>query len=467
MKRASNRRQDGRHYPSRGRGAETGAMRLTARTLLLLLAWLPLVGLAQTTPLPERFAVPIYFFWGDGCPHCANQKVFLAQLQADHPNVVVHAFEVYNVPENRPLMTAMAAAFGRPVTGVPMTFIGDEVWVGYSDGAGRQMRAAVERYETYAAPDPADRVAPELRDRLAPPPPPPPPEDGGELLLDVPLVGSVDVGHQALWLSTAIIALVDGFNPCSLWVLALLLAVVINTRSRKRVLLVGLTFLAITAAVYGLFIAGLFSIFSYVSFLGWIRVLVAGIALAFALINLKDYFAYKQGVSLTIDDAQKPGIYRRIRGIMSAKASLPATLLATGGMALGVTLVELPCTAGLPVLWTTLLADAGVAVGAFVVLLVLYMVIYLLDELLVFGAVVVTMRATRIEERQGRVLKLVGGAVMLALALTMLFWPKLLESIGGTLAVFGVALGGAGLVMLLHRFIHPASSPWGSSAGPA
>jgi hypothetical protein len=347
-----------------------------------------------------------------------------------------------------------------------MTFIGDEVWVGYNDAMGRQMRAAVERYETYAAPDPVDRVSPELRDQLAPPPPSPS-EDGGELLLDVPLVGSVDVGHQALWLSTAIIAFVDGFNPCSLWVLALLLAVVINTRSRKRVLLVGLTFLVITAAVYGLFIAGLFSIFSYVSFLGWIRVLVAGIALAFALINLKDYFAYKQGISLTIDDAQKPGIYGRIRGIMNAKASLPATLAATGGMALGVTLVELPCTAGLPVLWTTLLADAGVATGAFAVLLVLYMVIYLLDELLVFGAVVVTMRVTRIEERQGRVLKLVGGSVMLALALVMLFWPTLLESIGGTLAVFGVALGGAGIVMLLHRFIHPDSSPWGSEAGPA
>ena len=439
-------------------------MRLIARVLLLLLVWLPPAGLAQTSPMPERFAVPVYFFWGEGCPHCANQKVFLEELEADHPNVVVYDFEVYNVPENRPLMTAMATAFGRPVTGVPMTFIGDEVWVGYNAAMGRQMRAAVERYETYAAPDPADRVAPEFRDQLAPPPPA---QDGGELLLDVPLVGSVDVGHQALWLSTSLIAFVDGFNPCSLWVLALLLAVVINTRSRKRVLLVGLTFLVITAAVYGLFIAGLFSIFSYVSFLGWIRVLVAGIALAFALINLKDYFAYKQGLSLTIDDAQKPGIYRRIRGIMNARSSLPATLAATGGMALGVTLVELPCTAGLPVLWTTLLADAGVATGAFVVLLLLYMVIYLLDELLVFGAVVVTMRVTRVEERQGRVLKLVGGSVMLALALAMLFWPTLLESIGGTVAVFGVALGGAAAVMLLHRFIHPESSPWGAPAEPS
>lgn len=441
-------------------------MRLTARTLILLLAWLPLVGLAQNQAVPERFAVPVYFFWGDGCPHCATQKVFLEQLTADHPNVIVYDFEVYNVPENRPLMTAMATAFGRPVTGVPMTFIGDEVWVGYSDAMGRQMRAAVERYGAYAAPDPVDRVAPELRDQLAPPPPSPP-QDGGELLLDVPLVGSVDVAHQALWLSTALIAFVDGFNPCSLWVLALLLAVVVNTRSRRRVLLVGFTFLLVTALTYGLFIVGLFSIFSYVAFLTWIRVLVASLALGFALINIKDYFAYKRGISLSIDDAQKPGIYKRIRGIMRAEASLAATLSATAGMALGITLVELPCTAGLPVLWTTLLADAGIGVGGFALLLALYILVYLSIELVIFGAVVVTMRASRLEEREGRILKLVGGTVMLALALVLLFWPTLLESIGGTLAVFGVAIGGSFAIVFLHRFIHPASSPWGSPPGPA
>jgi hypothetical protein len=448
----------------------TRALRSASALLLLVLA----ATSAFAQPAgggAAPFPVPVYFFWGEGCPHCASQKVFHEQLLADHPNVVVHAYEVFDAPENRPLMEAMAAAYGRPVTGVPMTFIGDEVWVGYTDAYGRQMRDAVARYETYAAPDPVDRVAPDLRERFVPTPapaaPPPPAGPSGATTIDVPLLGAIDVGSRALWLSTALIALVDGFNPCSLWVLALLLAVVINTKSRRRVLLVGLTFLVVTSAVYGLFIAGLFSIFSYVSFLGWIRVLVAAIALAFALVNLKDYFAYKQGFSLTIDDAQKPGIYKGIRGVMSARASLPATLAATAGMALGVTLVELPCTAGLPVLWTTLVADAGVGAGAFALLLVLYMLIFLLDELLIFGAVVVTMRAARIEEREGRVLKLVGGAVMLALALVMLVRPTLLESLAGTFVVFGVAIGAALAVMMLHRIVHPASSPWAPAKAPA
>jgi thiol-disulfide isomerase/thioredoxin len=424
-----------------------------APALLLGLA-VSVVGQAQGVTPPERHPVPVYFFWGEGCPHCANQKVFLQSLSDDHPNVVVHDFEVYGVEANRSLLLAMATAFGREVGGVPMTFIGDEAWTGFSDTSGRQMRASVERYGAYAAPDPADRLDPGQRTQLTAVPGPVSPRMG-EAVLDVPLIGEVALDRRSLWLSTVLIAFVDGFNPCSLWVLALLLAVVINTRSRRRVLLVGLVFLTVTAVVYGLFIAGLFSIFSFVSFLGWIRVLVAMLALGFAAINLKDYFAYKRGISLTIDDAQKPGIYRRIRGVMQAK------IAASAGMALGVTLVELPCTAGLPVLWTTLVADAGVPGGTFALLLLVYMLVYLADELIVFCAVVVTMRAARIEEREGRVLKLIGGAVMLALALVMLFRPTLLESIVGTVAVFGAAIGGALLVMLVHRVVHPASAPWG------
>ena len=104
----------------------TRAVRSASRLLLFVLLLAATPALAQPAGGDAApFQVPVYFFWGDGCPHCANQKVFHEQLLAEHPNVVVHAYEVYNVPENRPLMEAMAAAYGRPVTGVPMTFIGE------------------------------------------------------------------------------------------------------------------------------------------------------------------------------------------------------------------------------------------------------------------------------------------------------------------------------------------------------
>lgn len=432
--------------------------------VLALFALQPRVA-AQAEPVPaaaERFPVPVYLFWGVGCPHCENQKRAFEGLAERFPTMRVHLFEVYQDADNRALLQAMAAAFGREAAGVPMTFIGDEAWVGFSDPILRQMVTSIEAYSTYRAPDPLDRLGEEWHDLIAPPVAPPAAAPAGDgAMLELPIVGALDLSHRPLLVGTALIALVDGFNPCSLWVLALLLGVVINTRSRRRVVLVGVVFLTVTAAAYGLFIAGLFTVMSFVQYLLWIRVAVALLAGAFAFVNIKDYFAYKRGFSLTIDDSKKPGIYRGIRNVMSQRGSVPATVAATAGMALGITLVELPCTAGLPVLWTGLVTDAAVGVGAFAALLTVYIVIYLLLELIVFGTVVVTMRAGRLEERGGRVLKLVGGSVMLALALAMLFWPAALESVTGMLVVFGAAIGGSLLVVLVHRVVHPASSPLG------
>lgn len=443
--------------------------------------------------------VALYLFWGDGCPHCASEKAFLATLQERYPALDVRAFEVYHDASNRSLMLAMAEAFGREASGVPMTFLGDYAWVGFGTQTADQITAVVQDGSRYQLPDAAKRLPPEARAALeermsaasgaasgvadagmAGPGTPGSTarasaegSDGASPAasesstsaapasteIRLPIVGVVDVAGGSLLVGTLLIALADGFNPCSLWVLALLLAVVVNSRSRRRVVLVGLVFLAVAAIAYATFIAGLYTVFSYVGFLTWVRVAVAAIAVVVGAINLKDYFAYKRGPSLTIDDAAKPGIFRGIRNVMSTRASLAATVLATGSLALGVTLIELPCTAGLPVLWTNVVADAGVGRGVFGALLLVYMLVFLIDEMILFGAAVVTMRAARVDEREGRVLKLVGGAVMLALALAMVAWPDLLDTVTGMLLVFGAALVGAGLVLVVHRLVHPASSP--------
>ncbi len=438
-------------------------VRLATVSLAVSLLAIAAFAGAQEAPggeVADTHQVNVYYFWGDGCPVCVQQRAFLDRLEERYPEVIVQEFEVWYDADNRAVLQAFADAFGRQVTGVPVTFIGEDSWIGFNQVMGQQMTASVEAYRTYAAPDAADRLRPELRDELlAAAPEAPPRPAAGQAVIDVPLLGTIDLSHQPLFVGTLLIAFVDGFNPCSLWVLALLLGVVLNTRSRRKVLLVGVTFLSITALAYGLFIAGLFSVFTYVAYLTWIRVLVALLALGFAAINIKDYFAYKQGVSLTISDEQKPGIYARMRNVMRSRGSIPATLAATAGLALGVTLVELPCTAGLPVLWTSLLAGAGVDTMTFVALLAVYMLVYLMLELIIFGGVVVTMRVGRFEEREGRILKLVGGSVMLALAVAMLWYPHALESIRGMLALFGAALGGSLLVILVHRVVHPASSP--------
>ena len=102
---------------------------------------------------------------------------------------------------------------------------------------------------------------------------------------------------KSIWLSTVLIGIVDGFNPCSLWVLTMLLAMIVRTNSRKKTLIIGIVFLTVTAAIYALFIGGVFTVLSYVSFMKWIQIAVAVLTLVMGLINFKDYFFFKEGVS--------------------------------------------------------------------------------------------------------------------------------------------------------------------------
>lgn len=429
--------------------------------LLLFLALIALLVIptsAQDTPADT---IPIYLFWGDGCPHCAREKLFLAQLTQSFPKVEVRAFEVWYNAENRALMEQFATAFGFEPSGVPATFIADRYWVGYSDSVGRQIIDTVYACLEQTCPDvgalllagepPETAVAAASAQAsassLAP--------VAAASVITLPLIGEIDLAAQSLGVSTALIAFVDGFNPCSLWVLSILLALVIHSGSRRRIVLVGTTFLIVTSVAYIVFILGLFGVLSFVGYLGWIQVAVALIALAFALINIKDYFWYKQGVSLTIPDSQKPRLYRQMRGVMAPDKTLLAVVGATGAMALGVTLLELPCTSGLPVLWTNMIVANAVPTGSFILLLALYMLIFLIDELALFLTAVFTLRVSKFEEKHGRVLKLVGGMVMLALALVMVLEPTLMNDLGMSLLVFSLALGGAGLVMLLHRRVLP------------
>jgi cytochrome c biogenesis protein CcdA/glutaredoxin len=438
-----------------------------AGRMLLLLLIIGAVSLEPQSPEAAGARVPVYVFWGDGCPHCAAQKPFLAQLAATYPEVEVRSFEVWKQPENRRIFTRMAARAGFEAGGVPATFIGDRVWVGYHESMKREMEAAVVACIRTPCIDPGRGIVAGPVTLRAPPPgaevggsPPLPPAAAADAsVLRIPLIGAVSLGAHSLAFSTAVIAFVDGFNPCSLWVLTILLALVLHTGSRRKIALVGSTFLLVTAAVYGLFIVGLFKIFTVVDFMGPVQTVVALLALAFALVNIKDYFWYRRGISFTISDTHKPKIYRDLRSLMTPGKSTAALLGATVVMALGIALIELPCTAGFPVLWSNLVASHGVTPVEFSLLLGLYMGVYLLDELVVFGTAVFTLKMSRMEEKHGRVLKLVGGMVMLSLALVLLLDPARMNTVGGSLVVFGAALGAPLAILLVHRWLLPALRP--------
>lgn len=458
--------------------------------LSLVLLWIglwmqPVAGVHAQPRLPAQAApqdgqpVAIYFFWGDGCPHCAKAKPFLAELAQQYPQVEVRAYEVWYDEQNQRLFSQMAAAAGFEPSAVPTIFIGDRYWVGYAEQVAGEIADAVATCAATGCRDAGLGIIPGI-------PTPAPTSPAGQPVsstaaasqaalppvaaaaqtqanqLTLPWLGAIDLAAQSLAVSTALIAFVDGFNPCSVWVLSMLLALTLNTGSRRKVFLVGVVFLAVTSLVYMAFITGLFTMFSVINMVGWIQVVVALVALLFAAVNIKDYFWYKSGLSFTIADEKKPGIYRGIRRVLDASNSTWGVVGATVVLAAGVSLVEFSCTAGFPVIWTNLLIAQETTLVTFALLLLLYMVIYQIDEFGLFLVAVFTLKSNKLEEKHGRILKLLGGMLMLALALVMLIHPAWMNEVSSSLVVFALAFVTTGLVLLVHRLLLPR---WGIRIG--
>ncbi len=436
------------------------------RFLVALLVVLPVAAPAPCAA-ETRDRVILYYFWAQGCPHCAAAKPMLAGLQQRHPELEIRSFEVGDSAENQRRFAAMAAKFGIEPSGIPAFFLGSQHWLGYSEQVTpRLLEAAVSRCLSAGCPDAgADDTIGDV--------PGPGPPGSAPAVVSLPFVGEIDPAAQSLILSTLLIAAVDGVNPCSLWVLSILLALTLRTGSRRTTAVTGLVFIFVTGLVYALFIGGLFTVFAVLSFAPIVRIIVAALATAFAAINIKDFFWFKSGVSLSIPEASKPGIYDRMRRILASAQSLPALVGSTVVLAIGVSFVELACTAGFPVLWTNIVAARDISPAAFVALLSLYMLVYQIDELLIFAFAVATMRITKLQEKQGRMLKLLSGMLMLSLAIAMLVDPSLLNDVRTSLAVFAGAGGATLLILAIDRRIRSPrratpnrQSPGHSPPGP-
>ena len=368
----------------------------------------------------------------------------MQELKATYPTLEIQSYDVYLDPDARLLYTEVLAFLDRTPQGMPTIIIGERVWVGFQKSYQQEMTSALDACLAEGCPDiPAILTSGS-----------PTTQRGSDTsqptsnTLELPLVGVVSLTTMPLIISTLIIGFVDGFNPCSLWVLTVLLSLTLYMQSRPRILLVGLTFITVSSLTYALFISGLFTALSIIEYQTLIQTLLSLIALVFAIINIKDYFFFKQGPSLTISDQAKPGLYQRMRQTISLEKTGIALILGTVGLSAGVSLMEFSCTAGFPIIWVNLLASQQVEGAKYIFLLLLYLLIYMLDELGIFISVVITMRSIKLNTQQGRFLKLLSGLIMLALAVIMLIQPELMNSIPIVLLIFAAVIS---VAFLIHR----------------
>ncbi|MBI1344702.1 hypothetical protein GC163_00285 [bacterium] len=281
--------------------------------------------------------------------------------------------------------------------------------------------------------------APPPRPRRSLPPELPPETSPGELpelpsdadlaspampdVVPLPLIGDVNWKSWGLPAFTIMVGLVDGFNPCAMWVLLFLLSLLVNLKDRLKILAVAGTFVFISGAAYFCFMAAWLNVFQLIGLLRPAQYALGILGITVGAIHVKDFFAFKKGVSLSIPESAKPKLYERMRKIVMAESLLGA-IVGASVLAVLVNIVELLCTAGLPAMYTGVLSMQNYPAWQNYAYLLLYNAAYMFDDSLMVGVVVATLGKHRLQEQGGRWLKLISGIAILAIGITMLFKPE-------------------------------------------
>jgi len=275
---------------------------------------------------------------------------------------------------------------------------------------------------------------------------PPLPED--EKTIDVPLMGEQRVDDLSLPALTVVIAGCDAFNPCAFFILLSLLSLLIHAHSRWRMLLVGGIFVFFSGLFYFLFMAAWLNVFLLAGHLTAITITAGVLAMLVAAINIKDYFLLKRGVSLSIPDSAQPGLFARMRKLPEATRLAPM-LAGTLALAFAANSYELLCTAGFPMVFTRALTLRELPTSTYYGYLVFYNLIYVVPLALIVLGFTITLGSHKLQDYEGRVLKLLSGVMMLLLGGVIIFAPDALQNFLASLGILLGAVAVTAIVVLL------------------
>jgi glutaredoxin len=396
------------------------AARLAAVLLLAVVALFAGIAGAQR-------AVNVYAFVSEGCPHCEQAVDFLRREAAPVPGVQLHVLELTRSAENRSLLAAAMARLGTGEVGVPTVLIGSHHVVGYYDDAttGAEYLELIEDCRQRHCADPlAGRVAGLPAPEAASPPATPAARTIPERIR-VPLLGEVQPRQLSLPALTVLLAALDGFNPCAMWTLVFLIGLLLGMKDRARMWVLGSAFIVASAFIYFLFLAAWLNLLLFLGAVAWTRVAIGLVALAGGAHFIRDYFVNREAVCRVTSPARRKRVFERLRELASERDFLPA-LAGIVALAFAVNLVEAVCSAGIPAVYSQVLAINELPRWQHYAYLGLYVLVFMADDLLVFVAAMKTLQVTGLSGRYTRASSLIGGALLLGLGALLLLRPDLL-----------------------------------------
>jgi thiol-disulfide isomerase/thioredoxin len=436
-------------------------MPLLRPLLLLVLCAFAVLARAETRdPAADAFwygqaadgtpTVRLYYFYSPTCPHCQAAKPWLDQLERDLPWLEVRRYSVKDDRDNARFYYNTARALGADAMSVPGFVYCRQVAIGYdaAETTGRELQASLEACRERRIAEPGTPTQAGAGTAAGEAPVGPAAAAGGTAL-ELPLLGRVDAQALSLPVLTLVLAGMDAFNPCAFFVLLFLLSLLVHARSRARMAIVGGTFVLFSGLVYFVFMAAWLNVFLIAGQLRTITVVAGLLALTVAALNIKDYFWFKAGPSLSIPDAAKPGLFKRMREVVTT-GSLGPMLAGTVVLAIVANSYELLCTAGFPMVYTRALTLAGLEPWQHYAWLAAYNVIYVIPLLVIVTVFTWTMGARKLSETEGRLLKLISGFMMLGFGVVLLVSPHLLTNALASILVLGAAVA---LSLVVARFV--------------
>jgi len=383
--------------------------------------------------IPNTYAkekvVNIYLFHSDSCPHCKKEIKLLDELEKKYSNIKVYKYEINN-KENSELLKEVSGLLNAKVGGTPFTIIGNKYYNGYSDtNSKKTFSATIEYFGKYGYDDIVGKYIgnieiqdyeekeniPSLEEYI---------NDYGNYTFKLPLLGEVNTKNLAIPIVAIVIGLIDGFNPCAMWILLFLISMLIGMKDKKRMLIIGTTFLVTSAVVYFLLMLMWLNVASILNSIIWVRILIGFVAIFGGLYNLITTFRKKDNGCNVVDSKKRNKIFDKIKKFTKEK-NLFLALVGVITLAVSVNIVELACSAGLPLIFTEILSLNNVPKSLEIIYILLYILFFLLDDLIIFFIAMITLKLTGFSTKYGKISKIVGGIILVIMGILLIFFPNI------------------------------------------
>ena len=382
------------------------------KIVLFLLLMIPCIIFADTKKLN------MYLFYGDGCPHCKALEGFLNDYLKDYDNVKLNKFEVWHDEENLNKLRDVIKIMNSKESGVPYLVIGNSVIVGYDEEyTPEKIKTAITYYSNYSF---NDKVEAYLNGKDIP-------DDKEEVKpetdeIDIPIIGRKSIKNVSILLSAIVIGLVDGFNPCAMWILLLLISMLLGMKRKKRKWALGITFLTASAAVYFLFLISWLSLATFLNSIVYIRTAIAFFAIVFGIISIVRFLKglSKDDGCEVVDQSNRKRIIKAIQKIVKEDSFILA-LIGIVLLAFSVNVIELLCSLGLPVMFSEILAFNNVGSGMKIVYCLIYVLFFLIDDIVIFIIAMKTLEIKAISNKFGKYAHLIGGIIMILIGIIMVY----------------------------------------------